>query len=76
MLPIKRSHVTYIPKRGDIVTVSVPHQANTYEEQGIRYDIPYSVIKAENSQISHLQEVGGRKRVIAWNRDLHPEVSS
>ena len=75
VLPITRTLVTYIPKRGDIVTVSAPyqHQANDYERQGIRYDIPYRVIKAD-SQVSDLGR-SGHKRVSAWNNTLQPFVS-
>ena len=76
VLPITRTLGTYIPKRGDIVTVSAPHQhqANDYEGQGIRYDIPYRVIKADSPQVTHLGR-SGHKRVIAWNNTLQPFVS-
>jgi hypothetical protein len=74
--PIERTSVTYIPQQGDIVTVSAPppHETSTHNDQGIRYDISYRIIKASR-QTAHLREVGSGKRVIVWNRDIQPVVS-
>ena len=68
VLPIANTRVTYIPQRGDIVTVS-----------NIKYGSGYRVIRVEGTRVAHLQEVGGvgrRSRVWAWQCNLQPVASA